>query len=140
MRIQHRDQPRSKRSGFTLMEVLVVVAILVILAGTASIFVFRYLEDANTNRAQADLRTLTAACTAYKIRNGDFPESLMELWQPSDGSTKPYVESEAALLDPWRKPYQYDPTGPNNGGRNPDIWTTTPDGQVIGNWEMVRQR
>ncbi len=140
MKIQNQIRSRALRRGFTLMEVLVVVAILVILAGTASIFVFRYLDDANANRAQADLRTLTAACTAYKIRNGDFPETLTELWQPSDGSTKPYVESEAALYDPWRRPYQYDPSGPNNGGRNPDIWTTTPDGQVIGNWEMVRQR
>ena len=140
MIVKRPQRRRSDRLGFTLMEVLVVVAILVILAGTASIFMFKYLDEAKTNRAQADIRTLSTACKAYKLKNGDFPESLNELWQPSDGSTKPYVDSQAALVDPWGKQYSYDPSGQNNSGLQPDISTTDPDGQLIANWEAVRQR
>lgn len=140
MLIRRQNRWRSDRLGFTLMEVLVVVAILVILAGTASVFLFKYLDDAKANRAQADIRTLTTACQTYKLKNGDYPESLNELWQPQDGSTKPYVDSAAALVDPWGKQYVYDPSGQNNGGLKPDISTTDPDGVPITNWETVRQR
>ena len=43
-----------------------------------------------------------------------------------------------ALLDHWKNPYQYDAAGPKNGGKQPDIWTVTPEGKVIGNWWIRR--
>ena len=45
---------RVPRAAFTLLEVLIVVAIIVVLAGVSSIYVFRYLEDAKEG-AQAFL-------------------------------------------------------------------------------------
>ncbi len=39
------------------------------------------------------------------------------------------------LIDPWKKPYQYDPAGPKNKGSKPDLWTATPEKKVIGNWK-----
>ena len=42
--------------------------------------------------------------------------------------------------DPWKKPYQYDPSGPRNNGRRPDIWTVAPDGLEIGNWPKAPGR
>jgi general secretion pathway protein G len=139
MIVQRNTSRQRNRRGFTLMEVLVVVAILVILAGTASIFLFRYLDDAKTNRAQADLQTLTKACQSYKIKYQDYPASLQELVNPPEGG-KPYLTSADALNDPWGKPYQYNPSGDNNRGLAPDIWTVNPDGEQIANWDTVRQR
>ena len=38
------------------------------------------------------------------------------------------------LTDSWGKPYEYDPTDIKNSGNQPDTWTQTPHGKVIGNW------
>jgi hypothetical protein len=37
------------------------------------------------------------------------------------------------LKDPWGESYGYDPAGPRNGGKHPDIWLELPGGPV-GNW------
>src|SRR5262245_64302789 len=98
MLVRRHNNRRNDRLGFTLMEVLVVVAILVILAGTASVFVFRYLDQAKEDRARADIKTIENACTAYKLRNGNFPESLNVLVNPDDSKTKPYIDDTETLL------------------------------------------
>ena len=51
----------ARRAAFTLLEVLIVVAILVILASAASISLFRYLEDAKVGRAKTDMRVIEQA-------------------------------------------------------------------------------
>ena len=137
MIVRKIERRPSDRIGFTLMEVLVVVAILVVLAGTASIFVFRYLDDAKKQRAQSDLQTLTNCCMTYKIKYDEFPQSLNLLVTPPDGG-QPYVSSPDNIIDPWGKPYQYDPNGTNNGGLKPDIWTVTPDNQQVGDRKSTR--
>jgi len=133
--IMHKQQRvTSRRLAFTLMEVLVVVAILVILAGAASIYVFGELDRAKDDRAKADVQTLTRACGTYRLHNNDsFPESLEQLLQAPDGG-KPTLESSDMILDPWGKPYRYDASGANNKGLQPDIYTTGSRGQTIGNW------
>ena len=138
MIVRKIERRPSDRIGFTLMEVLVVVAILVVLAGTASIFVFRYLDDAKKQRAQSDMQTLTNVCVKYKMDNDEYPTSLNLLVTPPDGRA-PYLNSPDNIIDPWGRPYQYDPNGTNNGGLKPDIWTVTPDNQQIGNWMGARK-
>ena len=133
MIVRKLDRRPSDRLGFTLMEVLVVVAILVILAGTASVFVFRFLGQAKIDRARSDMATLTRACQAYKLRFDNYPDNLQQLMQPPDNG-KPMMESAQNLVDPWGNPYQYNPQGPNNQGLKPDIWTTDEDGNQWGNW------
>jgi hypothetical protein len=44
------------------------------------------------------------------------------------------LDDPTALIDPWGKSFQYDPSGPKNQGLAPDIWTEAPDGSVIANW------
>jgi general secretion pathway protein G len=123
------------RSAFTLLEVLIVVAILVVLAGVSSIYVFRYLEEAKVDRCKADVQTIAKAAQAYQIRHGHLPESILLLIQPTDGAL-PYLENGVeAIRDPWGQQYQYNPAGPNNGGLKPDVWTVSPSSGVqIGNW------
>jgi general secretion pathway protein G len=133
MILQKRQRVSSRRQAFTLMEVMVVVAILVILASVSSIFVFRYLEDAKLDKARADVQTLTRACTAYKLRFQEFPASLDSLVRPPDNG-QPFMQSDSDLKDPWGNMYQYNQAGPNNQGRTPDIWAVTPDQVQLGNW------
>jgi general secretion pathway protein G len=121
------------RSGFTLLEVLIVVAILVVLAGVSSIYVFRYLDEAKSDTARASAASIATAIQAYEIKFG-MPDSLQALVTPPDGS-KPFISPEG-LNDPWGRPFQFDAAGPHHNGLKPDVWTTHPEtGQQIGNWK-----
>jgi len=85
--------------------------------------------------AKTQIQTLTQASQAYFIKNQKWPQALSQLIERDDFGTL-YLENRDALLDPWKKPYQYDLTGPKNKGRMPDIWTVTPTNEVIGNWSI----
>ena len=94
-----------RRSAFTLLEVLVVVAILVILAGISSIYVFRYLEDAKKDKARIECKQLEKSVKAWSVKNGgDLPENLDVLIGGDGGS--PMIEGgQDALRGPWGNPY-----------------------------------
>ncbi len=80
---------------------------------------------------------LTQACQGYHTKHGRFPKNLEELLE-HDAVGGPFLETPDALIDPWGRPYQYDPKGPRNNGAKPDIWTVTPNGLEIGNWPRGR--
>jgi hypothetical protein len=94
--------------------------------------VLKKLEEAKRAKAQVDVRVLTQALQVFKLNHSRYPESLEELAKSVDG-TKPGIEADK-LIDPWKARYQSDPAGPKNKGERPDVWTTAPDGSVIGNW------
>jgi general secretion pathway protein G len=126
------------RRGFTLLEMLAVVAIIVILAGTAIPVYLHYVDSAKVDRARVDCRTLGEAVDAYKLKYGSYPATLSALTQvQADGS--PATLELSALLDPWQHEYQYNPQGQHNAymGR-PDIWSLGPNPSdpngIIGNW------
>ena len=127
---QARKPMSSRRSAFTLIEVLVVVAIIVILAGAGTVAYMRYLEDANRDRAKLECNELSKALQTFKINTGSEPTSLQELVQPPSGQA--YIE-EKLTRDPWGGAYQFDMSGPNHNGIKPDVWTDH-GGERIGNW------
>jgi type II secretory pathway pseudopilin PulG len=94
----------------------------------ASSSVSGQLEEAKSQAAQVQVKTLEQACQVYYLKNGDYPDALKVLVKDN------YVEAEL-LQDPWKTPYRYDPKGPKNKGDKPDIWTVTPGGKTIGNWK-----
>ena len=93
-----------------------------------------------SDAAAAQIRgPLTQACEAYRHKHGKYPDHLGVLLDPDEHGIV-YIDRREGLIDPWRRPYQYDPKGPMNEGRRPDIWTVTPDGKVIGNWSKLPNR
>lgn len=133
-----RERKAEVRGGFTLMEMLVVVAILVVLAGAAVPIYMKQLDDAKKDRARVDVKTLGNVCEMYMMKNGAYPESLVQLTQIPPEGGRPYLEV-AALSDPWGHQYQYQNPGTHNAAlQRPDIWSDgprlgDPNGQ-IGNW------
>jgi general secretion pathway protein G len=125
---------RNRRAAFTLMEMLVVVAIIVALAGVGGYFLLQTLAGSEKDVAKVQARVLTDACNEYKIRNKQWPDSLEQLLQKDAKGYGPYLESRDNLKDPWGKDYVYDRGGGRNNGSKPDIYTTAPDGTQVGNW------
>jgi general secretion pathway protein G len=125
----------ARRSGFTLMEILVVVAIIVVLAGAGTFYLLPLLGQSKEKVAKLTIANLTEAAKTYKLNNGEFPASLDALAQTQPNGN-PKLVSPDSLKDPWGRPFQYDPSGPKNEGMQPDISTLSPEtaGKVIANW------
>jgi len=135
MQLRIQNQISRRRAAFTLMEVLVVVAILVVLAGIG-VAVFRYMDTAREGAAKVGVVNLEKAVMAYYLdHQNNFPDSLSVLAVPSEGKAA-YVEMKD-LRDPWNREYVYDhsqmsPTGKPlvmSQGANPG------QSKPIRNWE-----
>jgi len=107
------------------MEVLVVVAILVILAGGAFVITLKYLDDAKIDRAKMDVKELEKTVMAYKLRHGDFPQSLEVLAQPDAAGGSAYIE-QAGLFDPWQHEYVLEAGNLHPATQKPHIYSHGP--------------
>ncbi len=130
---------RRARSGFTLIEVLLVVVIIGILVGMAIPRLGGRVEQARLTRAEGDVNNISIALRLYEVDNGRYPPTLDGLLQaPADATNwrGPYLE-KGVPKDPWSRDYRYQ----YPGTRNPhafDLWSLGPDGvesaDDIGNW------
>src|SRR6516225_6984694 len=108
-----RESRSYDRMAFTLMEVLVVVAILVVLAGVGGVYYTKYLNDAKISAARLQVKAISTAVGTYQIKHGEWPANLSVLIEKESDGSQPYLEPDA-LKTPWGTMYQYDPSGPNN--------------------------
>lgn len=123
------------KRGFTLVELLVVVAILGILATGAVVYVPRFLESGNKGAAEKDVQALKTAITQYYTDKRKYPDNLDVLVDTS-GDKEPYIEGgEGALIDPWGNKYEIKFKG--NKKNSPYIVSGGPDG-TIGTEDDIR--
>ena|SRR5271165_3048344 len=125
---------RKTRSAFTLLEVLVVVAIIVMLAGVGGFYLLQRYEDSKVSRAKIDCEALSSAVEQFKLNNDRYPNSIQELTQTQQNGMAAFVPPDK-VKDPWGKDYQIDPNGQHNGGLKADVFTTTPKGIKVGNFK-----
>jgi len=124
---------RRTRDAFTLVEVLVVVAILVILAGAATVGIMKYLDDAKIDRTRMDAKAIHTAVKAYYTKNDqNWPSpDLSELVNPSLGRS--YLEGgQASLVSPFQTPFQFSLVSNSNGEEEPFVYCQGPNGMTIG--------
>ncbi|MDR0705205.1 MAG: type II secretion system major pseudopilin GspG [Planctomycetaceae bacterium] len=133
--------------GFTLIEVLIVLFIILALASTAVVAYQGRLARVKVDQTLLYIKTLSGAIESYQIDVGRFPtteQGLSALLNPpSDLSNPakwsgPYLKDNAPTEDTWGAPYQY--VCPGTRTRDGfDVWSLGPDGNNntdddIGNW------
>lgn len=139
------QRERQARLGFTLMEVLLVLVILVVLGAIVVPMFTGIGESANVKAATTQVGFLENAIDMFKFETKQLPGSLDDLVnEPSDAKlaknwSGPYMKANKDLIDPWDNPYKYDAKGKRNQGSY-DVWSVGPDGQDgtaddIGNWK-----
>jgi len=120
-----------REAGFTLVELLVVLAILGLLVAIATPQVLKYLGRAKVDTANIEMKSLGTALDLFMIDIGRYPtqqEGLAVLVSNTDNLPTwhgPYLKSTAVPLDPWGHPYQYRFPGQHG---DYDIFTLGPDG------------
>lgn len=130
-------------SGFTLVEVLLVLIILVIIGSIVVPNLFGVKDKADIDAAKAQVNSLKTAMQMYRLDFNKYPSTLKDLVEePSDKAQADkwnrYLE-EDIKKDPWGNEYQYLAKGKKNPNGY-DLWSNGPDGQSgteddIGNWE-----
>lgn len=98
---------RSAKAGFTLVELLVVVAILGILGTIAVQNVIGHIAKTRVTAAEQGVQSLHEACTTYYIQHKKFPTSLDQLTEGDE----PVLESDKGLYDPWDNKYEMETKG-----------------------------
>ena len=139
-----RSRERRARGGFTLVELLLVCAILATLAAIVIPKFAGRTEQARIAAAKAQISLFGTALDMFEADNGYYPKgeeglnALVE--EPSDSRTwkGPYLR-QGIPLDPWGQPYVYECPGKHNN-KGYDLMCPGPDGQAgteddITNWQ-----
>ena len=104
-------------SGFTLVELLVVLAILGMLAALVGPQVLNQLGGAKSKSATIQIRDFEQALELYKLDVGRFPrsgeglEALVRQPSGAKGWNGPYLKKDELPMDPWGNPYEYRVSG-----------------------------
>jgi type IV pilus assembly protein PilA len=88
---------RNKQKGFSLIELLIVVAIILIIAAIAIPNLLRSRIAANEASAVSSLRTLNTACITYNSTYGQYPAAMTNLQSPGAGALP--TSTAADLID-----------------------------------------
>jgi len=128
----------SGEDGYTLLELLVVLAILGLLVALAAPRVMSYFSRSKTSAAQVQISSIETALDLYRLDVGTYPttdQGLKALIDQPTGVAEwhgPYLTRRDGLDDPWGRPYLY---APSTNGVQPVVSSLGADGKVGGDGE-----
>jgi general secretion pathway protein G len=143
MLLSTRLQPRRAARAFTLLEILIALAILGLLVGLAVVDLGKtYSQNQETVAKLFVQDSIKTPLFTYRINMGSFPSTSDGLnalvTAPANGADNwhgPYLADGKLPLDPWNQPYQYACPGTHNPNSY-DVWSKGPPEKPadIGNW------
>ena len=124
-----------RRRGFTLMEILLVLAILVVLGSLVTVGYVQIQKNAMIDSAKTQIRMFDSAIGMYRLDVGKYPSGDQGLQalrlQPPDAPVNkwrgPYISIEIPL-DPWGTAYQYQEMTDALNQPNFEVMSNGPDG------------
>ncbi|TDK29974.1 type II secretion system major pseudopilin GspG [Luteimonas terrae] len=136
--MQSASVPRREQSGFTLLEMLVVLVLIGLIASLVGPRLFSRVDSSKVQVAETQVRLLRGAIETYRLEVGRVPsaeEGLAALSSPpADERARarwrgPYLD-EAVPADPWGNPYRY--SVPGRDGMPFAIYSLGADGEPGG--------
>ena len=132
----------NRQNAFTLIELLIVMAILALLAGLVGPTLWNKLSGAKRDVTATQIKNIESSLDSYRLDMGKFPKELSELIVDSTGKSAwdgPYMKK--IPKDPWESDYQYASPGQHN--KDYDLYSMAADNQEGGeednkditNWE-----
>ena len=133
-------EARAPRAGFTLVEILVVIAIISLLAGVVLLNIAPQMGMGSQAAGKAQIQVLSSAVTTYRMAHGRYPtqqQGLDALVQkpaqepiPQNYPDGGYLNGRTVPRDPWKRPYIYLIPGRQN--ENFEILSYGADGEPGG--------
>lgn len=122
MRVQETAKATLKGAarGFTLLEIMVVIAIIGMLATAVSVSVMSYMKKAKVKTCKIQLNTVSQALNQYYLDQNDYPSSLDDMAKGSDA-----ILRENQLKDPWGQNFEYNSS--SNGDSDFTLCSKGPD-------------
>lgn len=104
-----RPQSQDRRQGFTLVEILLVVAILGILGTVAVVGLGNRTKNANIIAARTSIKAIQTAIDIYEVDNGIYPATLQALLTKTSENNwnGPYIKDGRMPKDPWGNDFGY---------------------------------
>lgn len=133
--IDKRFPADRRQLGFTLLELLVVLAILGLIATFAAPQVLKWLSGAKSDAARIQIEALGTGIDLYRLEVGNYPPDLEALVSQPSGADRwngPYLKKRTLPKDPWGRDYLYRYPGENGAY---DLYTLGADGQEGGSGE-----
>jgi general secretion pathway protein G len=129
------ERTRAGELGFTLVEMLVVIAIIGLIMGLIGPRVLNYLSESKVKAAKIQMQSFASALDLFSLDAGRYPssaEGLAALVRPTAGIASwngPYLKGGNVPNDPWNHPYVYRAPGEHSAF---DIVSLGSDGQEGG--------